>query len=181
MSGGRRRSRKMRGGNGYGVGQPISVGALEYVPNMTSVPDGAAYKPSGGRRRRSRRSRRSRRGGMDLDVSAPPMGDDDLVPKSQCTDEDRKWVAAGVKAPNGEALGRCRGTTGWSDVGRSGKHQGGRRRRTRRRRRSMRGGGSVAGVGYSFTGDGARGLANHTAYPSNLPPGGAFAIPTGTR
>ena len=103
--GGRRRTRKMRGGNGYGVGQPLAVGALEYVPNMTSVPDGAAYKPAGGRRRR-----RSRKG---------------------------------------------------------------KSRRTRR----MRGGGSVAGVGYGFTGDGARGLANQTAYPSNLPPGGAFAIP----
>jgi len=111
MSGGRRGTRKMRGGNGYGVGQPISVGALEYVPNMTSVPDGAAYKPSGGRRRRSRK---------------------------------------------------------------------GKSRRSRRTRR-MRGGGSVANVGYGFTGDGARGLANQTAYPSNLPPGGAFAIPTGTR
>ena len=107
MSGGRRRTRKMRGGNGYGVGQPISVGALEYVPNMTSVPDGAAYKPMGGRRRRSRK---------------------------------------------------------------------GKSRRSRRTRR-MRGGGSVASVGYGFTGDGARGLANQSAYPSNLPPGGAFAIP----
>jgi hypothetical protein len=107
--GGRRRSRtrKMRGGNGYGVGEPISVGALEYVPNMTSVPDGAAYKPTGGRRRRkSRKSRRTRR---------------------------------------------------------------------------MRGGGSVAGVGYGFTGDGARGIANQSAYASNLPPGGNFAIPQGTR
>jgi hypothetical protein len=107
MAGGRRRTRKMRGGNGYGVGQPISVGALEYVPNMTSVPDGAAYKPMGGRRRRSRK---------------------------------------------------------------------GKSRRSRRTRR-MRGGGSVASVGYGFTGDGARGLANQSAYPSNLPPGGAFAIP----
>jgi hypothetical protein len=110
--GGRRRSRtrRMRGGNGYGVGEPISVGALEYVPNMTSVPDGAAYKPIGGRRRKSRKGKKSRR--------------------------------------------------------------------TRRR---MRGGGSVAGVGYGFTGDGARGLANQSAYPSNLPPGGDFAIPSGTR
>jgi hypothetical protein len=108
--GGRRRTRKMRGGNGYGVGNPISVGALEYVPNMTSVPDGAAYKPIGGRRRKSRKGKKSRR--------------------------------------------------------------------TRRR---MRGGGSVANVGYGFTGDGARGLANQSAYPSNLPPSGDFAIPTGTR
>jgi hypothetical protein len=102
----------MRGGNGYGVGQPISVGSLEYVPNMTSVPDGAAYKPTGGRRRKSRK---------------------------------------------GKKAGR------------------------RTRRRVTRGGGSVANVGYGFTGDGARGLANQTGYPSNLPPGGDFAIPTGTR
>jgi len=104
----RRRHRKMRGGNGYGVGAPISVGSLEYVPNDTSAAGGAAYKPMGGRRRRSR------------------------------------------------------------------KHKS-------RRRRTMRGGGSVAGVGYSFTGNGVSGIANHSAYPSNLPPGGAFAIPEGTR
>lgn len=114
MKGGR--SRKMRGGNGYGVGQPISVGALEYVPNMTSVPDGAAYKPTGGRRSKSRKGKKSRS----------------------------------------------------------------RRRNTRKTLR-MRGGGSVANVGYGFTGEGARGLANHSAYASNLPPGGDFAIPTGTR
>jgi hypothetical protein len=101
------RSRKMRGGNGYGVGAAITPGALEYVPNMTSVPGGAAYKPSGGRRRRTRK---------------------------------------------------------------------GKSRRSRRTRR-MRGGGSVAGVGYAFDGSGARGLANATAYPSNLPVGGDFAIP----
>ena len=105
MKGGRRRTRKMRGGNGYGFGAPITPGALEVMPNMTSVPDGAAYKPMGGRRRR-----RSRKG---------------------------------------------------------------KSRRTRR----MRGGGSVAGVGYGFAGTGHNGLANATAYPSNLPPGGAFAIP----
>jgi hypothetical protein len=114
MKGGR--SRKMRGGNGYGVGQPISVGALEYVPNMTSVPDGAAYKPIGGRRSKSRKGKKSRS----------------------------------------------------------------RRRNTRKTLR-MRGGGSVANVGYGFAGEGARGLANHSAYASNLPPGGDFAIPTGTR
>lgn len=109
--GGRRRTRKMRGGNGYGVGKPIAVGALEYVPNMTSVPDGAPYKPMGGRRRKSKKSKKTRRG----------------------------------------------------------------------RRRSMRGGGSVSNVGYGFTGNGARGLADPTAYASNLPPSGEFAIPTGTR
>jgi hypothetical protein len=108
--GGRRRSRKMRGGNGYGFGGAITPGTLEVVPNMTSVPGGAAYTPTGGRRRKSRK-------------------------------------------------GKSR----------------------RSRRRTMRGGGSVAGVGYSFTGSGARGMADHSAYPSNVPVGGAFAIPEGTR
>jgi hypothetical protein len=123
MSTGGTRKYKMRGGNGYGVGQPIAVGALEYVPNMTSVPDGAAYRPTGGRRRSTR------------------------------------------------ILSTRRKTK------RGGKHRRGHKSRTRK----MRGGGSVANVGYSFTGDGARGLANQTAYASNLPPGGDFAIPTGTR
>ena len=101
----RRRTRRMRGGNGYGVGQPISVGSLEYVPNMTSVPNGAAYSPSGGRRRSSRKGRKTRR-------------------------------------------------------------------------RRMRGGGSICGVGYSFAGEGSRGLADYSAYNPNPPPGGAFAIPS---
>ena len=122
-TGGRRRSRKMRGGNGYGVGEPIAVGALEYVPNMTSVPNGAAYRPTGGRR--STRTSMVRR--------------------------------------------------------RRSTKKGGKHRRGHKGTRKMRGGGSVANVGYSFTGDGARGLANHSAYTSNLPPGGDFAIPTGTR
>ena len=108
MGGGR--SRKMRGGNGYGFGEPIAVGALRVDPNMTSVPGGAAYKPMGGRRRKSRK-------------------------------------------------GKSR----------------------RSRRRTMRGGGSVSGVGYSFTGSGSRGLADFGGYESNPPVGGAFAIPTGTR
>jgi len=171
--GGRRRSRKMRGGNGYGFGSPIAAGALEVVPNMTSVQDGAAYKPMGGRRRRSRR------GGYE--ASAPAA--EDVVTKDKCSGEGKRWVASGIKAANGEALGYCRRTDEFQ-YSSKGKHKGGRRTRRKskgRRRRSMRGGGSVANVGYGFTGDGARGLANHSAYPSNLPPGGDFAIPTGTR
>lgn len=98
----RRGSRKMKGGNGYGINQgpPIAVGAASHDANMTSVPDGAPTPaPSGGRRRASRKSR-SRKG--------------------------RKST-----------------------------------------RRSLRGGGSPSSVGYSFTGDGARGLANHSAYNAN--------------
>jgi len=133
--GGRRRSRKMRGGNGYGVGAPIAVGALSYVPNLTSVVGGAPYTPTGGRRRR-------RRGGA-VDLDAPPVvGDmvaDDgskLFPEQQCVGEGRTWTPvsygytliqypeghtlagllgktdeiANPKNDNGDPLGRCSGT-----------------------------------------------------------------------
>jgi hypothetical protein len=173
FGGRRRRSRKMRGGNGYGFGKPISVGAMEVVPNMTSVPDGAAYKPIGGRRRKSRKTRR--RGGYE--VSAPP--DPDMMTQSQCP-APNTWSPTSFKDVSGGVLGYCRDPNGFQ-VSIKGKHAGRRRKSRKTRRRSMRGGGSVANVGYGFTGDGARGLANQTGYPSNLPPGGDFAIPTGTR
>jgi hypothetical protein len=206
--GGRRRSRKMRGGNGYGFGNPISAGAMEVVPNMTSVPGGAAYKPTGGRRRRSRRRGGDFPSGLSVapgqEPSAPPADDEDLVTKDKCTAADRKWVMEpGARASNGEQLGKCRSNTGFAFAGPDGKHAGrrrgrktrrrggssdpsglqkfGGRRRSRRKSKKMRGGGSVAGVGYGFTGDGSRGMATFGGYPSNLPPSGAFAIPTGTR
>lgn len=208
MAGGRRRSRKMRGGNGYGFGAPIAVGALAVEPNMTSVPGGAPYTPTGGRRRR--------RGGADLDVP-PVVGDivaDDgskLFPEQQCVSAGRTWTAApfgytltdagngllGLGAEiadpmneNGDPLGRCSGTSPPPNMGPTAPRaeEGGRRRRKSRkgksrrsRRRTMRGGGSVSGVGYSFTGSGSRGLADFGGYESNPPVGGAFAIPTGTR
>ena len=298
-TGGRRRSRKMRGGNGYGVGSPISVGALEYVPNMTSVPNGAAYKPTGGRRRRrggrmdavgtgdfvtgdgqllvsqseaqgndqwspadesfrvlegaapgmykidyanpmrpamndnqeplgllpnaprvnapsappaegGRRRRRSRRRGGAEPIYAPDGGK--LMLQSECGSRPELWVREHAGYPSlptneselivdpmrdGRPLGQCdratpasapgapgEGPVGYILVGSKGNHKGGRRTRRKskgRRRRSMRGGGSVAGVGYGFAGAGSRGLADPTPYPSNLPVGGDFAIPTGTR
>ena len=74
------------------------------------------------------------------------------------------------------------------------RQSGGRRRRSTKkskktkksrkvsRRRTMRGGGSVANVGYGFTGTGARGISDAVAYQANAPPtSGPFAIPTGTR
>lgn len=69
MAGGRRRrSRKMKGGNFYGVGAAIAPGAIEYtkVANLSAKPDGtlgpADTGAMNGGRRRSRHSRRSRRG-----------------------------------------------------------------------------------------------------------------------
>ncbi len=67
-TGGRRgRTRKMRGGNGYGFDGAIAPGAPMWGANMTSVADGAPYKPMvGARRRKSRKgkSRRTRRRSM---------------------------------------------------------------------------------------------------------------------
>lgn len=76
----------------------------------------------------------------------------------------------------GYGFGGVMGTNGaeWtpnntSDVG---KPAGGRRKRKggRKTRRKTRGGGSIATVGYGFTGQGVRGLGNVTSYNSN-PPG----------
>ena len=206
MAGGRRRSRKMRGGNGYGFGAPIAVGALTVEPNMTSVPGGAPYTPTGGRRRR-------RGGAVDVDVP-PVVGDivaDDgskLFPEQQCVSAGRTWTAAPFgytltdagngllsatgeiadpKNENGDPLGHCSGTSPPPNMGPTAPRAGRRRRKSRKgksrrsRRRTMRGGGSVSGVGYSFTGSGSRGLADFGGYESNPPVGGAFAIPTGTR
>lgn len=67
---GRRKSKKAgrktrRRGGGYGVGEPISVGALEYVPNNTSNVGTARPGNNGGRRRKSKKAgrRKSKRGG----------------------------------------------------------------------------------------------------------------------
>jgi len=202
-TGGRRRSRKMRGGNGYGVGAPIAVGALSYVPNLTSVVGGAPYKPMGGRRRRSRR----RRGGAGEPMYA--ADGNKLVLQSECGSRPESWVAESIGFPSlpinfsegienpmrdGKPLGQCDraplasapgpdGPVGDIVVGRRGKHNGGRRsrRKHRSRRRSMRGGGSVSSVGAGFTGSGSRGIADYVGYESNVPVGGPFAIPTGTR
>lgn len=71
MAGGkRRRSRKMRGGNFYGVGEPITPGAIEYraVENSGPLPGGqipsgdiAPGKMTGASRRK--KGRRGMRGG----------------------------------------------------------------------------------------------------------------------
>jgi hypothetical protein len=113
---------------------------------------------TGGRRasRKGGKKRRSRRGGADeVDIpSAPPS-----IPE---------------QAPPAEKLKK--------DGGRkSRKSRKGGKKSRKVSRRKMRGGGSVGIVGASFTGEGSRGMADYKPYASNVPVGGAFAIPTGTR
>lgn len=77
VGGRRRKTRKVRGGAGYGFGNPVTVGTLEVVPNSTSTPysssTGAAVPDPyattgnsstlmGGRRRKSRKGK-SKKGG----------------------------------------------------------------------------------------------------------------------
>lgn len=112
--GARRRSRKLRGGNGYGFSGAIGTNGPQWDANMTSTPDGKPYIPDG-LKGGKRRSRKSRKGGK------------------------------------------------------------------KSRRRTMRGGGSIGVVGAGFAGTGSRGIADYVPYAANVPPGGAFAIPTGTR
>lgn len=96
MMGGRRRasrkSRKMRGGMGYGVGGAIVPGALEYVPSNTSVPmtpsgavdtkfaaaDTATNALVGGRRRKTKKggkkSKKTKKGGRKTRKSRKMRG-----------------------------------------------------------------------------------------------------------
>jgi hypothetical protein len=63
----RRKTRKFRGGNGYGFtatpGDVINAGNIAWTPNMTSVPDGKPVVGSvtGGRRRKSKKGKRASR------------------------------------------------------------------------------------------------------------------------
>lgn len=103
-----------------------------------------------GRRRSKKGGRRTRRrgGGYGFNMDAP-IG-----------------VGAASVTPNNT-----------SDVGKplTGQTAAARRRSKKtkkggRRRRSTRGGGSIATVGYGYTGTGSRGLADATGYVAN-PPG----------
>jgi hypothetical protein len=89
----------------------------------------------------------------------------------------------GAMGTNGPAWGSSWGgevskTTG-EPIFDSGARTGGRRRKskkTTRRRKTMKGGAtwqSPGQVGYGYTGQGARGLADPTGYASRVPPSGA--------
>jgi hypothetical protein len=105
--------------------------------------------------KKSRKVHRRRRGGVE--PTAPP---------ASLTGPGVPAAPSTAPAPK---LGGPGSATAWWAPSRGG------------RGRKMRGGGSVGLVGASFTGSGSRGIADYEPYPSNVPVGGAFAIPTGTR
>jgi hypothetical protein len=151
---------------------------------------------TGGRRRRSRKGgkkRRStrRRGGADEDDMPPAFPSGPSAPGSM---EAFPGLSAPPTVPSlpvvGAPLSAIPEATPSQEEEKGGRkatkksRKGGKSRKgTKKSRkvRKMRGGGSVGLVGASFTGEGVRGMADYKPYPSNVPVGGAFAIPTGTR
>lgn len=115
---------------------------------------GTCGAPVGGRRRRSRRTRKHR-GGNGYGFTGETIGTAGMVHNANMT-----------STPDGKPYTPL----------------GGRRRRKSRkgsrksRRKSRKGGGSVSSVGYGFTGEGSRGLADATGYNANPMPNGVQSV-----
>jgi len=170
MLGGRRRSRKMKGGDGS-CGMP------------------------GGRRRRSRRGGAPPETESECAAAGGTWRDGQCLPNPPPMGGRRRRRT--MKGGMGYGFGGAMGTNGpvwdasWGgEITKGGEPiydtadrppvTGGRRRSKKakkggKRRRTMRGGASwqsIAPVGYSFTGEGSRGLADVTGYASKVPPSG---------
>jgi hypothetical protein len=169
--GGRRRK---RGGQPPEATAPPKELVKQYNPELVMTPLQRAVEASRTRKAkedknlsgqgRRRRKTRKLRGGNGYGFTATPG---DVINAGNIA-----WTPNMTSVPNGEPV--------------VGSVTGGRRRKSRKgskkgRKRTMKGGGSVANVGYGFGRTGARGIADAIPYPSNLPPTGEFAIPTGTR
>jgi hypothetical protein len=190
--GSRKRGRKMRGGNFYGMAGSIgTAGALyEAVPNSGANSATGQLTPElyGGRRRRSRsrkasRRRRARRGGNEGEpADTSPSGTSPSAPATP------PFTGVGTAATTGTT-----GTTGTTeDTIRSSSAlhsetsdtSGGRRRRhrkskkakktrnSRRKTRKMRGGMSylpATNVSVGFIGNGSRGMADYANVGTGMP------------
>jgi hypothetical protein len=186
--------RRMRGGMGYGFGGPMGTNGPVWNAAWGGEVTKSGEPVTGGRRRRSRKGgkkRRStrRRGGADEDDMPPAFPSGPSAPGSMEAFPGLSAPPTGPSLPVvGAPLSAIPEATSSQEEekgGRKKSRKGGRKSRkgTKKSRkvRKMRGGGSVGLVGASFTGSGSRGIADYEPYPSNVPVGGAFAIPTGTR
>ena len=107
---------------------------------------------------------RRKKGGLSLGVEPKVYG------SKRKSRRGGGYGFGGVMGTNG-ASWVANNTSGDGDGNPTPKPSGGRKRKGgRKTRRKTRGGGSIATVGYGFTGQGARGLADAQAYNSN-PPG----------
>lgn len=178
IGGRRRKSRKMRGGMGYGMSGTIGTAGALYTPSWggeitkagAPVYDQADPQRGSSRRRRSRKMR----GGDQVEVL--------LVKKEEVDEAPSKAKAIeGFRAAGAvDVMDRQAATDkGYYIIG-PAPSTAGRRRKSKKasrkgRRKTMKGGAqwqSVAAVGHGFTGSGSRGLADPTAYASKVPPAG---------
>ena len=108
---------------------------------------------------------RKKKGGLSLGVDTKVYG------SKRKSRRGGGYGFGGVMGTNG-AEWTANNTSGDGNGHPTSKPSGGRRKRKggRKTRRKTRGGGSIATVGYGFTGQGVRGLADPHAYNSN-PPG----------
>ena len=154
MMGGRRRktsrrSKKLRGGMGYGFGGTLGTAGAQWDSSWGGEITKAGqpvYDTADPQRGSSRR--RSKRGGVDEDPK--PL---ESIP----VDEDPRNVDGGRRRR------KSRKTSKKSKKG------------GRRHKKTMRGGASyqsVAGVGASFVGTGSRGLQDYVPYASKVAPSG---------
>jgi hypothetical protein len=197
MAGGKRRggkrtqkkskSKKMRGGMGYGFGGTIGTAGPVWNSSWGGEVTKAGtpvYDTADPQRGSSRRGKM--RGGEDVEM---------VEATTATADEIARVGVSGLRAAGAvevmpkttaeqmgyTVLGPAEARTAPS-VPRSSEVSGASRRRKSKkakkgksRRRTMRGGAnwqSVAAVGHGYTGSGSRGLADPTAYASKVPPAG---------
>lgn len=173
MGGKKKKSRKQRGGMGYGFGGSIgTAGPLwnsswggEVTKAGTPVYDTADPQRGSGRRRT--------RGGERVEVLT--------VKAENVTDEAavQRYRAVGatdvMEREDAESKGYYIIGPAPTGASRRRHKKSKKAKKGKSRRRTMRGGAgwqSVAPVGYGYTGTGARGLADATAYASKVPASG---------
>lgn len=174
MGGRRRRSRKMRGGMGYGMSGTIGTAGALYTPSWGGEVTKSGDPVYDTAQRGSSRRRRSRkiRGGDRVEVLVLPKEDI----KDPAKDVPRYRAAGAVdimERADAEAKGYYIIGTAPSSAGRRRKSK--KSKKSHRRRHTMRGGApwqSVGSVRAEFAGTGERGLGNYVAGAAKVPPAG---------
>jgi len=176
MGGRRHRSRKMRGGMGYGMSGTIGTAGALYTPSWGGevTKAGAPVYDTADPQRGSSRRRKTRKGGEVEMVEATSAKETEI---STAGIPGLRAAGAIEVMPKSEAQEK-----GYTIIGPAPKSTGSSRRRKSkkskkgsRRRRTMRGGAgwqSVGAVGATFTGSGSRGLADYGGYAAKVPPAG---------
>ncbi len=155
-----RRSKKLRGGMGYGFGGTLGTAGAQWDSSWGGEITKAGqpvYDTADPQRGSSRR--RSKRGGVDEDPTEP-LANGPVNRDPEPESEDPRNVDGGRRRRKSRKTSKKTKKT----------KKGGRRHK-----KTMRGGASyqsVAGVGASFVGTGSRGLQDYVPYASKVAPSG---------